>query len=215
MNIIKWVLVLYGITAAAFGLYSFSIGYWGLVKKRPIVFPARQLMWFMFAMFAPLIVMLLSFLFQGREYIYWFLISMSAFQVATLVLVVFILWRQMSGYVVLGVSDETFRQALTNALNELNLPYQETISKIKLTSLSADLQVAVASWVGTAQIRIKQQQHIHYAKDIANAMDKYYKSNPVKVNNFAFITYLLLGGLLIVFVLAFSIFGFGFMFRFL
>lgn len=120
----------------------------------------------------------------------------------------------MTGYMIFGVSDETFREALTSALNKLNLPYEETISKIKLTGLNADLQAAVASWMGTAQIRIKQWQHVRYAKDIANSMDDYYKNNSVKVNNIAFIVYLILGIFTIAFVFAFAIFGFGFLFRF-
>ncbi len=38
-------------------------------------------------------------------------------------------------------------------------------------------------------------------------MDEYYKANVVKVNNIAFIVYLLLGILMIAFVIAFAIFG--------
>ncbi len=214
MDIMKWVFPLYGIVMIAFGLYVFGIGIWGLTKKRPLVFAARQLMWFMVAIYIPLTIQSFVPLFESwgrRDPLF---IVMPIIQVAMFVLLVFIFWRQMTGYMIFGVSDETFREALISALNKLNLPYQETISKIKLTSLDADLQAAVASWMGTAQIRIKQSQHVRYAKDIASAMDEYYKNNTVKVNNIAFIVYLLLGILMLVFVVAFAIFAPDFFFRF-
>jgi len=68
--------------------------------------------------------------------------------------------------------------------------------------------------MGTAQIRIKQRQHVRYAKDIANAMDDYYKNNPVKVNNMAFVVYLILGIFMIAFIIAFAIYDFNFLFGF-
>ena len=212
MKLMEWTWIFYGIAFTAFALYIFGIGLSGFIRKRPLVFASRQMMWFMFAMFAPTIIMLFNILFEDRKYFSLFLVGMSIFQIGMMALAVFVLWRQMSGYMIFGVSDETFREALANALNKLNLPYQETVSKIKLTSIDADLQAVVASWMGTAQIRMKQQQHIHYAKDIANAMDDYYKNNVVKVNNFAFIFYLIFGVLMVVFV-SFAMFS-GFLFKF-
>ncbi len=212
MELMGWVWIFYGVAFAAFALYILGIGLSGFIRKRPLVFASRQLMWFMFAIFVPTIVMLLNILFEDRKYFNLFLFGVSIFQIGMMALMVFVLWRQMSGYMIFGVSDDTFREALTNALNKLNLPYQETVSKIKLTSVDADLQATVASWMGTAQIRIKQWQHVHYAKDIANGMDDYYKNNVVKVNNFAFVFYLIFGSLMVVFI-AFAIFS-GFLFRF-
>ena len=204
--------IFYGVAFAAFAIYVFGIGLSGFIRKRPLVFASRQLMWFMFAIFAPTIIMIFSLFLGSRKYISSFSVGMFVFQLGMMVIMVFILWRQMSGYMIFGVSDETFREALTSALNKLNLPFQETVSKIKLTSLDADLQAVVASWMGTAQIRIKQLQHARYAKDIAKAMDEYFKTNTVKVSYIAFTVYLLLGGLMAIFI-GFAIFS-GFLFRF-
>ncbi|HEX2696721.1 MAG TPA: hypothetical protein VHM28_03375 [Anaerolineales bacterium] len=207
MNITMWVMPLYGLLLVAFGLYVFGIGVWGLVKKRPLVFAARQLMWFVLAMFSLLIIQSFSPLVEsfGRDNglfshsAIWFVAPF--FQMAMFGLVLFIYWRQTTGYMVFGVSDDTFRNALISALSKLNLPFQETVSKLKLTGIDADLQVAVLAWMGTAQFRIKQQAHVHYTKEIAKAMDEYYKVNSVKVNNTTFIVYLLLG----IFMLGFAI----------
>ncbi len=208
MKLMEWAWIFYGIAMSALGVYTFGIGLWGLIKKRPLVFASRQLMWFLLAILAPTIAMLLNLLLQDREHLGLFLVGLSIFQVGMMALVVFIIWHQMSGYMIFGVSDDTFQEALTKALNKLNLPYQETISKIRLTSIDADLQANVVSWMGTAHIRIKQWQHVLYIKDIANAMDSYYKSSIVKVNNTAFIFYLLFGVLIIVFVVFAAFSGF-------
>lgn len=202
MKPIDWIMIFSGIAISALSLYIFGIGLWGLIKKRPLVFSARQFMWLMFAVFVPLIGMIFTILFEDRKYISLSSIAMIVFQIGMIALMVFILLRQMSGYMIFGISDETFREALTYALTKLNLPYQETVSKIKLTSIDADLQATVASWMGSAQIRIKQSQHAHYVKDIANEMNDYYKNNRVKVNNVTFTIYLLLG-LLMAFLVMF------------
>ena len=39
MDIMLWVMPLYGLIMIAFGLYVFGIGLLGLTKKRPLVFP--------------------------------------------------------------------------------------------------------------------------------------------------------------------------------
>jgi hypothetical protein len=209
MKLMEWTLII-GIGAMAFAVYTAGIGLRGLITKRPLVFAYRQYMWFMLAVFAPTIILLFILFFEDIKHISFFSVGMSIFSIVMTALTFFILWRQMSGYVIFGVSDDTFREALTNALDKLNLPYQETVSKIKLTSVDADLQATVASWMGTAQIRIKQWQHVRYAKDIANAMDDYYKNNGVKVNNIAFVIYLIFGGLMVVSVI-FLVFA-GFLF---
>jgi hypothetical protein len=202
-----------------FGLYISRIGLLGLIKKRPLVIAARQLMWFLLLCYIPVTIQSFVplFVFSGSEVRVFsdgFWIFLPIFQVAIMALLVFVFWRQMTGYMIFGVSDESFRDALTSALKRLDLPFQETISKIKLTGISADLQAAVAGWMGTAQIRIKQREHVHYTKEIAQAMNEYYKDNIVKVNNIAFIVYLLAGIFMIIFVIAFGIFSVS-LFKFL
>jgi len=207
MGLMNWMLVFYGIVGIIFGLYVFGIGLWGLVKQRPLVFPARQLMWFLLLCYLPITVQSFVPLINSRGHIEPFFILLPFIQVAMLALLVFVFWRQMTGYMIFGVSDDTFRDGLISALNKLNLPFHETISKIKLIELDADLQASVASWTGTAQIRMNQPQHVRYTKDIAGEMDVYYKNNAVKVQKITFIVYLLVGILMIIFVSALALLG--------
>lgn len=202
----NWIFVLYGIVLTIFGLYVAGIGVWGLIKKRPLVFSARQLMWVVLLAYLPSVIQSFIPLFTSRGSIEWFEIFLPFIQVAVMAILVFIFWRQMTGYMVFGVSDDTFRDALFYALNKLNLPFQEMLSKVKLIGLDADLYAVVAEWMGTAQIRIKQRQHTQRVIDIANTMNDYYASTPVKVNNIAYMTYLLLGLLIIALLIGTAVF---------
>jgi hypothetical protein len=207
MGLMNWMLVFYGIVGAVFGMYIFGIGLWGLLNRRPLVFPARQLMWFLLLCYLPITVQSFVPLLNSRGHVEPFFIFLPFVQITMIVLLVFVFWRQMTGYMIFGVSDDTFRDGLISALTKLNLPFKETISKIKLTELDADLQASVASWMGTAQIRMKQPQHLHYAQEIAGEMSVYYKNNQVKVQKITFIIYLLVCILMIIFVSALALLG--------
>ena len=90
MDIMKWIFPLYGIVTTAFSLYVFGIGLWGLVKKRPLVFAARQLMWFLLAMYILLTIQSFLPLFEswGREDT--LLVLLPFIQVAILMLLIFV-----------------------------------------------------------------------------------------------------------------------------
>ena len=117
MDNMKWLMGLDGIVMIAFGFYIFGIGLWGLTKKRPLVFAARQLMWFLIAVYIPITIQSFLPLFSdpwGRSDPLF--IILPFFQVGIFVLLVYIFWQQMTGYLIFGISDETFRDALISAL---------------------------------------------------------------------------------------------------
>lgn len=192
-----WTITFYGIAMLIFGLYVAGIGLWGFVKKRPLVFAARQMMWLFFMLYIPINIQIFSSFSWERGFS--FLNLMLIFQLAMMSLMVYLFYRQFTGYMIFGVSEETFREALTLVLNQLNLPFEETIARVRLPGIGADLQASVVPWMGTAQIRIKQREHTSYTKKIAQAMDTYYRTHPVKVQKFAFGLYLALGILLVLF----------------
>ncbi len=190
-----------GFTITIFGIYLIITGLWGVIKKRPLVVPASHYLGFMFAIFLLGLVLTFVPFLSSWKHRDSFLSTAPFVNLAMIILMIFMLRRQMSGYTVLGIYDDTFREALTSALTKLNLSFQENISKIRLTDLNIDLQATVASWMGTAQIHIKQSHSSRRIKDIANAMNDYFVNTPVKVNYFAFITYLILGVCLIILVI--------------
>jgi hypothetical protein len=108
---------------------------------------------------------------------------------------------QTKGYYAMGVTEDSFRTAIHAALQELEIPFEETLTHIKLTSLELDLQVSVHSWMGTAQLRVKPSKGKSVLKEITKAIVNYYQTHETKMNNTAAIFYFVMG----LFALAFAI----------
>ena len=102
-------------------------------------------------------------------------------------------WLQMRGYLAFGITGKSFREGLVAALEKLQLPYEESLSSIRLTSVEADLQVAVQSWMGTGQIRVRQGRHGPLLKKIVQAMNERFRASPVETNMISCVFFLILG----------------------
>jgi hypothetical protein len=113
-------------------------------------------------------------------------------------IMLFVMWKQTDGYSAFGVTDESFQEALRSALKRLNLPFEETIFRLRLTSIGADLQASVLSSMGCAQLMIKQSGHRSTLKSIAVAMNDYFKTEPCKTNMTTNICYIIIGALTII-----------------
>jgi hypothetical protein len=202
MSFQQVILYALGLVTAIFGVLSIGVGFFGLAKRRPILFPMLYYNGFVLLIF--LLGLILSFIqfFSSRSTNNLFI------TVAPFILLVLIAWlafssrRQTSGYMILGIYDDTFRDAVTHALRKLNLPYQETISKIRLVSLNVDLQAQVTSWIGVATIHIKQPQHTQHLKNIADTMSQYYEHKSIKINGLAFASCVMIGICITALVLA-------------
>ena len=126
-----------------------------------------------------------------------------------LIVILIFAYFTLRGYTAFGITDASFREALLYSLKKLGLPYEETLSAIRLPTQGADLQVAVQSWIGTAQLKMKQRQFGAVLKDIVSEMNEYYQSGAVvKVNLTCCIFYAVIGVFLAVFAGVF-LFGFG------
>jgi hypothetical protein len=174
----------------AFGLYISGIGFRGLTKQRPVLFPTRQFTWFLLFILIPGFVILSKPLLSWENYSSISVIAASAL-LLILVLIIFIVWSQMTGYLIFGVTEETFREALLDALNRLNLPYQETLFKINLVGLDADLRAILRGSI--VQMHIKQRKHAHLTKEIAREMKTYYQNTQVTTNDTGFVAYAFFG----------------------
>src|SRR5271157_911456 len=71
-----------------------------------------------------------------------------------MVVILIFAYFALRGYTAFGITDASFREALLHSLKKLGLTYEETLSAIKLPTEGADLQVAVQSWIGIAQLKI-------------------------------------------------------------
>ncbi len=156
-----------------------TYGLRGIVVKRPVVYPARFRYWFVVLGLTPMIVSLIEMMSDPLD---------GSFDVLGLLLILMFVgllifsWWHLSGYIASGVTYETFQTALHTSLEKLNLPYKESLSRLELTSLNADLQASVQSWAGTAQLKMKERRYKQTLRDIAQKMNEYYRQTPVKAN---------------------------------
>ena len=100
----------------------------------------------------------------------------------------------------MGVTDDSFRTAIHAALQQLEVPFEETLAHIKLTSLDADLQVSFYL-LGTVGLKVKQSNGKPVLNEITKALVNYYQTHETKKNNTTAIFYLVAG----LFMLAFTL----------
>jgi hypothetical protein len=177
-----------------------GIGLKIILTRKPVVLLARWLLAFMALTFTPMLIKPICDLFK-----YGF----SAISLAPMIVLVMysvllvMIWFVTKGYLILGVAEDTFRDALHYALNKLNIKFEETLSRIKLPDRNCELQVAIQAWVGTAQIKLKESKDRALLKNIVKEVNNYFQSNSeTKTNYLIAIFYSILGLLMIIFMIA-------------
>lgn len=165
--------VLFPIMFGFIALFFLGIGLKAIVTKRPFLVSNRWKLLMMFVVFIP--VILQNFLRPPDDLARWLLPILIG---TTLVMT----WYQLKGYVAYAVTDASFREALLAALQKLQLPYEESLSAIRITSVNADLQVAVQSWMGTGTIKVKQREHRAVLREVVIAMNDYFRTSAVSTN---------------------------------
>ena len=109
---------------------------------------------------------------------------------------------QMRGYSAYVVTDMSFREALVEALQKLQLPYEESLSLIRLTSIEADLQVSVQGWMGMGLIKVKQRAHRSVLREIVDAMNEHFRTSSVSTNMIPCVFSVIIGGFMVIFVVS-------------
>jgi hypothetical protein len=112
-----------------------------------------------------------------------------------LVLAVF-MSLSMRGYVAIGITEASIREALFAALDKLALPYEEALGSVRSPSIQAQIQVAVQAWIGSGQLKARQAQSRAVLTDIVSAMNEHFRTTKVKANLVTPIFYVVLAVLL-------------------
>ncbi len=171
----------------------------GIVKRRPIVFSSRLFTWPITLTFAALAVAMLSLQFSPSGGGFDFLIML---QVLMFVVLLFVIWRQMQGFFVLGVAEDAFRDALIAALNELGFSHKESVKGFSIDELDDTLQVTVQDWMGTAQLRMKSKANREHLGKLAGILKVRLASEPKGANMLSTIIFGIVGVLMVVFVVS-------------
>ena len=176
--------VLFPIVFGIMAIFFLGIGLRAILTKRPFLVSNRWLLSMMFVVLVPCIVLSLTSL--SSDIMDW--ISPLLYGVILLMM-----WYQLKGYVAYAVTDASFREALLAALQRLELPYEESLSVIRLTSVNADMQVAVQSWMGTGTIKVKQREHRAVLTEVVKAMNDYFRTSSVSTNMITSVFMVVLG----------------------
>jgi Ankyrin repeats (3 copies) len=188
-------------------LFFLVIGLRGIVTKKPFLISARWLLFLILLGFGPGMLQAVSLPTSGDGS--GMLMALRWMIPTVLIVVLAFLSFTIKGYIAFGVTDVSFREGVLASLKKLNLDHEETMSILRLPTIGADLQVAVQSWIGTAQIKMKQRQFRRVLVDIVNNMNQYYQNSAVsKMNLTSCIFYVVMGVLLLVFAGVFLL-GFG------
>lgn len=187
------------------GFFFLFVGGRVIVSKRPLFIPARYFFAPILLGFSPQLVQAANRL-STASAINSLVLNQIIFSIIFIGLLVYA-WFQLQGYMAIGVSDDSFRDALHFSLNKNNLPFEEKLSVIELTSLSATLQVAVQSWIGVAQLKLKKSKNSEILPEIIEGVNEYYSENDKKPNLITSIFYTLMGAFLLIFtVVLFTMF---------
>ncbi len=175
---------------AVFFLY---IGLKVITSKKPLLLPSKVFFVFMVIAFSPQLIMSVETQFSTGVFSLLSLLS----PIMYVVLLAFF-WIQMKGYMAIGISDDSFRNALLYALDQNHIQFEEQVSLIKLTNSNADLLVSVQSWVGTGQLKLKQSKSNHLLNTLVPSINQYFQSHSVKTNSTTPVFYILIGLILLV-----------------
>ena len=182
--------IMFGFMASFF----LTIGLRGILTKRPFMISNRWFFALMAIICIPSILMpLLSMSRISSERVYlmtWLPPILGGFALL-------VMWYSQKGHVAYGVTDASFRESLLATLEKLQLPYEESLSTIRLTSIEVDLQVSVQAWMGTGIIKVKQRAHRSDLRKIVNAMNEYFRASSVSTNMISCVL-LLVGGIIMV-----------------
>ena len=183
--------ILFGIAA----IFFLTVGLRGILAKRPFLISQRWFLSIMCAIIIPTILLPSLLSFPGDFFMRWGSPLMFGF-------ILLMMCYQMRGYTAYAVTDTSFREALLEALQKLQLPYEESLSLIRLTSIEADLQVSVQGWLGTGLIKVKQRAHRSVLREIVNAMNEYFRISSVPTNMITCVCSVVIGGFMVIFTVS-------------
>ena len=175
----------------------FYIALQGIVKRSPIVISSRLFTWPITLTFAALAVAILSLQFSPFSDGFDFLIVLQVLMFAVLL---FVIWRQMQGFFVLGITEDAFRDALIEALNELGFSHKESVSGFLIEELDDTLQVNIQDWMGTAQLRMKSKANRDHLRKLAGILKMRLASAPEGAKMLSTVIFGIVGVLMLVFV---------------
>jgi thiol-disulfide isomerase/thioredoxin len=182
-----------GAVLALEALVILAVGMSGIITRKPFVYRARWALLFIALAFAPSMLMTGDMWSSSRD-------GLVLLLVAPLVWIVMVvaLWFTLRGFTFIGISDEGFQSALRHALEALGIPFEESLSGVRLRDGEGGmLKVSLQSWTGTGTLTITPGKRQPVLNAIVREMRSYFAQNQVKANLFTNVLYVVPGVLLL------------------
>ena len=173
-------------------IFFLTVGLRGILTKRPFLISQRWLLLIVFVACIPTTILCSLARFpSGSNLMSWLAPLLFGF-------ILLMVWYQTKGYTAYAVTDASFREALIEVLQKLQLPYEESLSSIRFTSVRVDLQVSVQGWIGTGIINIKQGAYRFMLREVVNSMNEYFRMSSVPTNMITCVFFVAAGGLMVI-----------------
>ena len=176
------------IVVGMLGVYFLGIGLRCILTGRPFLISGK---WMFAGVIVPFLILavqplLFSLSYRLMDWLNW--LPLLMFPVPALMF-----WHQTKGYIAFSITGKSFRSGLLGALETLQLPYQESLSSIRLPSIDADLQMLIQAWAGYGQIKVKQGRHRPLLKEIVNGMNDCFRQRSMGANRISCLLWVALG----------------------
>ena len=173
-------------------IFFLTVGLRGILTKRPFLISQRWLLLIVFVACIPTSILCSLARFPGcSNLMSWLAPLLFGF-------ILLMVWYQTKGYTAYAVTDASFREALVEVLQKLQLPYEESLSLIRFTSVRVDLQVSVQGWIGTGIINVKQCAYRFMLREVVNSMNEYFRMSPVPTNMITCVFFVAAGVLMVI-----------------
>lgn len=184
---------LFGTLALAFLFIGLAV----LLRKKPLLFSSRWMFTLLLVCFAPQFIIPFQMLGAPGDPLEGFKLITWLFPLFFVVLLAFF-WKQMQGYMLMGIVDKSFRKALLSVLNELHLEREEELSLIRIPHANLDIQVAIQSWMGVGQMKIKGKSGLEVFQQIVVGLKRRFAQGELETNNTTPVLYIIFGILLLI-----------------
>ena len=144
--------LLFGVIFLAIAFFFTHIGMRVLLFKRPYLFPARRSFTMVALAFLPALVHEVKT--SWIQYDSGEAVGSSPLQIALLLGLLWFMWTQLKGYMVVGITRVSLHETLHLTLTRLELDFEQKGPILFLPTRQAALHVNVWSWFGTGQLRI-------------------------------------------------------------
>lgn len=186
-------------------VFFLNIGGKALLQSKPVIYKAKWLFYLQCLILVPGILywgyLFTSQLIYPTLYSYgidWLQFVQMLFWSAQLI----IFWFCFKGFIIVGVDDQNMEALLSHALHKNDIVHEKNLSKIKLIDLDTDLNVAVTSWMGVGQVKIKNGKYNQVLRALTKDMQYYIDSKEMAVQKISARIYLMTGVLKLALIIA-------------